>query len=84
MAKLLTTTEVRDIMRKHGKSLLYTNKTSGCKTAARRVKCYYNFEKDKALVAALIAATGVDNVSYRFNNSWYCRGDSLIVSCELG
>ena len=75
---MLTTKQVRSIMAKHGARDLYTNKTTGHKGNDRRVKCYYR--GNDALVTALKAAAGADNV--RVHGGSY-SGAGVVVKCVL-
>ncbi len=60
---MLTTRQVRDIIRKNSKYKfveMWTNKTTGDTSNRRRVKCYY--DGDTALVAKLQQSAGIENV----------------------
>lgn len=80
---MLTTIEVRDIMRKAGRDAeyIYTNKTKGHTGNERRVKCYFPDEK---LVAQLKQAAGADNVKIMLHGG-YNSGmhDGIVVKCVL-
>ena len=85
MSKLLTTIQVRNIMRANGVygNSMYTNKSKGHTGTARRVKCYYR-GNDKVL-AALQKACGADNVTLTpeppmWHRSW---GAGITVKCVL-
>ncbi len=59
---MLTTKQVRDIMRKHNPHrTLWTNKTTGDNSNIRRVKCYY-YDTDRALYDELLEKCGLENV----------------------
>ena len=86
MKKLLTTLQVRKIMRKHGGEPVYTNKTTGDTSNNRRVKAYY-FD-NKAMVKALQKKCGKKNVKVtegtEYPYSYDCYGlRSVIVRCVL-
>jgi hypothetical protein len=85
MAKLLTTLQVRNIMRANGVNgnMMYTNKTTGHTGNQRRVKCYYR-GNDKAL-AALRAACGAENVTLTQEpEAWHRSfGAGITVKCVL-
>lgn len=68
--KLLTTLQVRKIMRKHGGEPLYTNKTTGDTSNIRRVKAYYY--GNKKMLKALQKKCGQKNVTLTSGG-----GDSL-------
>lgn len=85
MSKLLTTLQIRTIMRANGVSgsMMYTNKTKGHTGRIRRVKCYLA-GGDAGLVSALHAATGAMNVNVTagssYSRSW---GEGVTVKCVL-
>lgn len=79
---MLTTVEVRGIMRKHGKVTLYTNKTAGDKTRNRRVKCYFSGTTSHPLYKELIAKAGVKNVTLT-DGSWFQGPRGMTVRCVL-
>jgi len=61
--EMLTTKQVRAIMRKHNPyRTLWTNKTTGDNSNIRRVKCYYYNNRDRALYDELVQKTGLENV----------------------
>ncbi len=72
MKKLLTTLQVRKIMRKHGGEPVYTNKTTGYEGRHRRVKAYY-FGNEKML-KALQKKCGKKNVTLTDGGSSYPSG----------
>ena len=59
--KLLTTTQVRNIMRANGGEPRYTNKTTAHKGNIRRVKAYYY--GNQTMLKALQKACGAENVT---------------------
>ena len=59
--KLLTTTQVRNIMRSEGGEPRYTNKTTGYTGNIRRVKAYYY--GNQKMLKALQKACGAENVT---------------------
>jgi hypothetical protein len=63
---LLTTLQVRAIMRANGGKPAYTNKTKGYTGQHRRVKAYYR--SNAAMVSALQRACGVENVTVTNRN----------------
>jgi hypothetical protein len=82
---MLTTTQVRAIIRKHSTNTygIYTNKTKDHTGPERRVKTY--FRNDVDLFRALQKAAGRANV-YLTPGSDYCHsiGPAIIVKCVLG
>ena len=83
---MLTTKQVREIMREHGKGSyeMYTNKTRGDTSNRRRVKCYYRSGKDYPLLEELIKAAGADNVMVtKGSDGFYTSGMGLVVKCVL-
>ena len=80
--KLLTTLQVRDIMRANGGVPEYTNKTTGHTGRDRRVKCYYN--GNAKMVTALQKVCGKDNVKVTSGelHRW-SRGSGVTVKCIL-
>jgi len=81
---MLTTTQVRAIIRKHKTVTIWdpiwTNKTSKNPGNVRSVKCY--FLDDMALVSALRNAAGAENV--RITDSEHSMGPGITVKCILG
>jgi len=78
---MLTTTQVRAIIRKHTVNTqwgVWTNKTTGYTGPERRVKCY--FRDNIELLTALRKAAGENNV-YLTDNG---MGSGIIVKCVLG
>lgn len=63
---MLTTTEVRAIMRKHGRESIWTNKAPGHAGNVRTVKCYepWDFDVYTRLSRELCKKAGRDNVSF--------------------
>ena len=83
---MLTTKQVRNIMRKHGHNELWTNKTTGDTTNIRRVKCYapYNNAKLNALLAELNKLAGKANVRMTSGEQTYGYGrPGIVVKCVL-
>ena len=77
---MITTKQVRSIMRNHSKFSVYTNKTTGHMGLDRRVKCYYRGTQDIPLLYALQNAAGVENV----NITSYSAGNrGITVKCML-
>lgn len=83
MAKLLTTKQVRNIMRINGADSygMYTNKTAGHKGNLRRVKAYVR--GNHKMVTALIDACGAENVNIT-DGSEYFGWPGVTVKCVLG
>jgi len=87
---LLTTTQVRAIIRAYGgdPAYIYTNKTAGHTGKIRRVKTYYN--DNQPMLVALILACGEENVTLTNgselpNSKFYQSGDrGVTVKCTLG
>jgi hypothetical protein len=80
---MLTTTQVRAIMRENGGFPAYTNKSAGHTGNIRRVKAYYN--GNAKMLAALREKCGISNVNLTDGAS-YVRGPSLravTVRCTL-
>jgi hypothetical protein len=79
---MLTTIEVRSIMRKAGRDswCIYTNKTRGHAGNERRVKCYFPDEK---LVAWLNQAAGAENVKVMLHGGGHGMHDGIVVKCVL-
>lgn len=82
--QLLTTVQIRKIMRANGLRPAYTNKTTGHDGNIRRVKCYYSGH-DATLLAALYTACGPRNVTLTKGNDHYLRGGGpgITVKCVL-
>jgi hypothetical protein len=83
---MLTTKQVRNIMRNHLTSTygLYTNKTTGDTTNIRRVKCYMPRDNREAtkLINALKKAAGADNVNLTSGEATYGYGrPGITVRC---
>lgn len=84
---MLTTKEVRAIMRKHGKGrgfeLIYTNKVKD--PNVRHVKCYYSEHRDHALMDALCIEAGYENVKLTMDGHLKCYSQvpGLIVKCKM-
>jgi hypothetical protein len=78
---MLTTKQVRAIMRSHNVPAIYmyTNKTYASTSNVRRVKCYLAPCVNQQLVQVLKAATNPKNVKIVYNNFFH----SLIVTCVL-
>ena len=86
---MLTTKQVRNIMRKHLTSTygLYTNKTAGDTTNIRRVKCYmpHKTKEGMSLLAELRASAGVGNVNVtKGDQSYGCGRPGITVRCIVG
>lgn len=86
---MLTTKQVRNIMRKHLTSTygLYTNKTAGDTTDIRRVKCYMprNTKEGMSLLSELRASAGVSNVNVtKGEHSWGYGRPGITVRCIIG
>ncbi len=81
MTALLTTTQVRALMRTYGGEPLYTNKTTGHTGNIRRVKAYYNDNQN--MLAALILACGDENVTLTEGSDWMGE-PGVTVRCTLG
>ena len=85
--KLLTTIQVRKIMRKHGGEPLYTNKTTGDISDNRRVKCYYN--GNEKMLKKLRKKCGKENVTltsggnYEYGSYSGWGGPGVVVRCVL-
>ena len=78
---MLTTIQVRAIMRKHGfGGTLYTNKSAGHEGRERRVKMYGH--GTAALQKELAQAGGADTLTFTFNMG-YNETDGLTVRCLL-
>lgn len=79
---MLTTKQVRNIMHAHGAKQygIYTNKTTGHTGNERRVKCYYS--GNRALLAALRAAAGKENVTLTAGSHWRAWS-GITVKCLL-
>ena len=83
---MLTTKQVRNIMRNHlfDSRDIWTNKTTGDTTNIRRVKCYMPNDTRKAtrLINDLKKAAGADNVNLTTNNHAYGYGrPGITVRC---
>ena len=85
---MLTTLEVRAIIRKHNPSIhpvwdpIYTNKTRKNPGNLRSVKCYYL--NNKKLLNALRRAAGKQNVTLTPGADWYgALGPAITVKCML-
>ena len=85
---MLTTTEVRKIIRKHTTGAdIWTDKPVPHRSytgSLRRVKCY--FDGNGVLLRALQKAAGSGNVTVTRGNpySMYNRGPGIVVKCLLG
>lgn len=81
---LLTTTQVRAIMRENGGFPEYTNKSAGHTGNVRRVKAYYR--GNAKMLEALREKCGISNVNLT-DGVAYVRGPSfraVTVRCVLG
>lgn len=77
---MLTTKEVRELMRLFGKDVIYTNKVKG--EDFRAVKCYYSgTDNDKNLVSILLKLNG--NVKVIDNSDGNFVPDSITVRCKF-
>lgn len=82
---MLTTTQVRNIIRKNSESTygIYTNKTRDDNSLRRRVKCY--FRGNVKLLVELQRAAGAGNVKLtEGSNSCFGGGPAIVVKCVLG
>lgn len=77
---MITTVQVRAIMRKHNAHHIWTNKTKGHKGLARRVKCWATGDK-VAMMSELRSVAGASNVYEGTDPAAYYG--SIIVKCEL-
>ena len=79
---MLTTKEVRNILKSHGLNWTYTNKTAGDTSNRRRVKTYFSCSNavKKLVINDLLAATSTDNVKV-VDSDYY--GSAVIVKCIL-
>ena len=75
-----TTKNVRAIMRKHNSWGIYTNKTKDDTSDNRRVKCY--FDENKNLLKDLIREAGAENVKIT-NGSDFFKRKGIVVKCIL-
>lgn len=81
---LLTTTQVRAIMRTHGGEPLYTNKSLGHTGNIRRVKAYYfNNKEDRTMLRVLNKACGRENVTVTEGSDQH-GVPGITVKCVLG
>ena len=83
---MLTTLQVRAIIRKHTDSQfvdpIYTNKTRKNPGNQRTVKCYYY--RNAKLLKALQKAAGKQNVNLTVGGKWYgAQGPGITVKCVL-
>jgi hypothetical protein len=85
---MLTTRQVRAIIRKHNPSThpvwdpIYTNKTKSNPGNVRTVKCYYH--SNTALLKALQQAAGAQNVKLTTGaQHYYALGPGITVKCVL-
>ena len=85
MPQLLTTTQVRNIMRANGGTPEYTNKTAGHTGNVRRVKAYYR--GNSQMLIALQNACGALNVTLtkgvEYSRSYMPRR-AVTVRCVIG
>jgi hypothetical protein len=85
---MLTTKEVRKIIRKHTTGAdIWTDKPVPHRSytgTLRRVKCY--FDNNGVLLRALQKAAGRDNVTVTRGNPYnrFDRGPGIVVKCLLG
>jgi len=81
---MVTTKQVRDVMRKHGVSSceIWTNKYQGWPSDKRTVKCYFN--RRNAMVEELIALAGADNVKVTPGAGHCYSGLGIVVYCVKG
>lgn len=71
---------VRQIMRKHGKSTIYTNKHKNTRT----VKCYENIRGNRNMIHEIkteLGKLGIDFSIKKLHNSPY--GNSIIVTVPM-
>lgn len=84
---MITTTQVRDIMRGAGRREIYTNKTRVSCGSERRVKCYMpnTHERDVTLelLRKLVEAAGEDNVTVTDGDLSYYGTPGITVRCTL-
>ena len=80
--KLLTTTQVRNIMRANGGEPRYTNKTTAHKGNIRRVKAYYY--GNQTMLKALQKACGAENVTLTDGGDSYPAGFGYGYSGQPG
>jgi hypothetical protein len=81
---MITTKQVRDIMRKYTKSTIYTNKVKA--KNERSVKCYLPSDSvvAKKLLSELDAAAGANYVNtYKYSSYYYAPLDSVTVRCVI-
>jgi hypothetical protein len=81
---MITTKQVRDIMRKYTESVIYTNKVKA--KNERSVKCYLPSDPvvAKKLLSELDAAAGESCVStYKYSSYYYAPLDSVTVRCVI-
>jgi len=83
---MLTTIEVRKIIRKHTTGAdIFTDKPvphRSYKGPLRTVYCYFN--NNVALFRALQRAAGRENVTLTLGNPYGNRGPGIVVKCLLG
>lgn len=82
---MLTTVQVRDIMRSAGRREIYTNKTRVNCGSERRVKCYMPDTTARAqeLLRKLVEAAGEDNVTVTDGDLNYHGTPGITVRCTL-
>jgi hypothetical protein len=82
---MITTKQVRDIMRKYTDSIIYTNKVKA--KNERSVKCYLPSDSvvAKKLLSELdAAAAGANYVNtYKYSSYYYAPLDSVTVRCVI-
>jgi hypothetical protein len=82
---MITTKQVRNIMRKYTDDSIYTNKITDA--SKRRIKCYLPADAVEAnkLISELEAAAGFANVDINYDSSVSYRipRSSVIVTCVI-